>query len=131
MPPKKAAAGKGKKKKVKKKKEGLWTVQLNCWCWIDPLYDNPKGAGVGDELTVAELYRRTSQEVDSLKERLGMLSACESGSLPTWLHHAHPAERQAYARHARASEEVMRERMVEAKTVASEDKLMMKEVSTG
>ena len=25
----------------------------------------------GDELTVAELYKRTSQEVDSLKERLG------------------------------------------------------------
>ena len=28
-------------------------------------------AANGDELTVAELYKRTSQEVDSLKDRLG------------------------------------------------------------
>ena len=45
--------------------------------------------------------------------------------------HTHTAERQAYARRSRASEEVMREKMLEAKTMVDEEKHMMREISGG
>ena len=43
----------------------------------------------------------------------------------------HTAERQAYARRSRASEDVMREKMLEAKTRVDEEKLMMRDISGG
>ena len=41
------------------------------------------------------------------------------------------AERQAYARRSRAAEEVMRDRVIEAKTMVLEEKLSKKEISYG
>ena len=41
------------------------------------------------------------------------------------------AERQAFARRARASEEVMRERMMDAKTMVQEEKLSKREITYG
>lgn len=58
-----------------------------------------------------EMYKRTAQEVHSLKERL--------------------AERQEYARRSRASEEVMRDQMMEAKSKVDEEKVMKRELTYG
>ena len=44
---------------------------------------------------------------------------------------SYPAERQEYARRSRASEEVMRDRMVEAKSMIDEEKISKKELSYG
>ena len=43
----------------------------------------------------------------------------------------HTAERQEYARRSRASEEVMREKMMEARSMVDEEKLTKKELSSG
>ncbi len=68
MPPKKA---KGKKKKKGgKKKEGRLRHDISlrsCENWSSCIVVE----GGDDELSVLELYKRTSQEVDSLKARLG------------------------------------------------------------
>lgn len=57
------------------------------------------------------MYKRTTQEVHSLKERL--------------------AERQEYARRSRASEEVMRDQMLEAKSKVDEERVMKRELTYG
>lgn len=57
------------------------------------------------------MYRRSAQEVQSLKERL--------------------AERQEYARRSRASEEVMRDQMLEAKTKVDEERVTKRELTYG
>ena len=70
------------------------------------------GAGDGGgELSVEELFKRSAQEVHSLKERL--------------------AERQEYARRSRASEEVMRDQMQEAKTMVEEERVTKRELTYG
>ena len=58
-----------------------------------------------------EMYKRSAQEVHSLKERL--------------------AERQEYARRSRASEEVMRDRMIEAKSQVDEERTIKRELTYG
>lgn len=58
-----------------------------------------------------EMYKRTAQEVHSLKERL--------------------AERQEYARRSRASEEVMRDQMLEAKSKVDEERIVKRELTYG
>ena len=67
--------------------------------------------GEGGELSVEDMYRRTAQEVHSLKERL--------------------AERQEYARRSRAAEEVMRDQMLEAKSKVDEEKVIKRELTYG
>ena len=71
---------------------------------------NVTGEGEGD-LSVEERYKRSAQEVYSLKERL--------------------AERQEYARRSRASEEVMRDQMMEAKTMVNEERTIKRELTCG
>lgn len=88
MPPKKKKAGKGKKAKKGKGK---------------------KKDGDGAELTADDLYKRTTQEVHSLKEQL--------------------AERREYARRSRASEELMRDRMAESRTMVESERSSKKELS--
>ena len=58
-----------------------------------------------------EMYKRTAQEVHSLKERL--------------------AERQEYARRSRASEEVMRDQMLEAKSKVDKERVIKRELTYG
>ena len=65
----------------------------------------------GGELSVEEMYKRSAQEVHSLKERL--------------------AERQEYARRSRASEEVMRDQMLEAKSKVDEERTIKRELTYG
>ena len=68
--------------------------------------------GEGDgELSVEEMFKRSAQEVHSLKERL--------------------AERQQYARRSRASEEVMRDQMLEAKGLVEEERSIKRELTYG
>ena len=62
-------------------------------------------------LSVEEMYKRSAQEVHSLKERL--------------------AERQEYARRSRASEEVMRDHMLDAKTKVDEERIIKRELTFG
>ena len=57
------------------------------------------------------MYKRSAQEVQSLKQRL--------------------AERQEYARRSRASEEVMRDQMQEAKTMVEEERVTKREITFG
>jgi len=71
----------------------------------------PTTAGDGAGLSAEDLYKRSLQEVDSLKERL--------------------VERQQYARRSRASEEVMRDRMQEARQLVEEEKITKRELSYG
>ena len=70
----------------------------------------PLGDGGGD-LSVEDMYKRSAQEVQSLKERL--------------------AERQQYARRSRASEEVMRDQMLEAKSKVDEERTIKRELTYG
>lgn len=58
-----------------------------------------------------DMYKRSAQEVQSLKERL--------------------AERQQYARRSRASEEVMRDQMLEAKSKVDEERTIKRELTYG
>lgn len=58
-----------------------------------------------------EMFKRSAQEVHSLKERL--------------------AERQEYARRSRASEEVMRDQMLEAKSKVDEERTIKRELTYG
>ncbi|KAL5491509.1 hypothetical protein EMCRGX_G016808 [Ephydatia muelleri] len=63
----------------------------------------------GAELSLEEQYLRTVQEMGSLKDRL--------------------AEHQELARRSRASEELMKEQVVEAKAIVEEEKLCKREVA--
>ncbi|CAI8019908.1 Coiled-coil domain-containing protein 153 [Geodia barretti] len=63
----------------------------------------------GGELSVEEMYKRTLQEVGSLREQL--------------------AERKEYARQSRASEEVMRERVQEVREMVHEEQISKKDIA--
>jgi septal ring factor EnvC (AmiA/AmiB activator) len=63
----------------------------------------------GGELSVEEMYKRTLQEVGSLREQL--------------------AERKEYARQSRASEEVMRERVQEVREIVHEEQINKKDIA--
>jgi hypothetical protein len=65
----------------------------------------------GGELSVEEMYKRTLQEVGSLREQL--------------------AERKEYARQSRASEEVMRERVQEVREIVHEEQINKKDIAEG
>lgn len=72
MPPKKKA-GKGKGKKKKGKKKDGEKIPFACARCCSPFLPH-HSLLASDELTVEDLYKRASQEVDCLKERLGMHS---------------------------------------------------------
>lgn len=108
MPPKK----KGGKKKKGKKKDGQIRVHLCSLTCMSHSYVAMVCTGEGDSLlSVDEMYKRSAQEVLSLKQRL--------------------AERQEYARRSRASEELMRDQMQEAKIMVEEERVTKREITYG
>ena len=108
MPPKK----KGGKKKKGKKKDGQIRVHLCSLTCMNRSYVAMVCTGEGDSvLSVDEMYKRSAQEVLSLKQRL--------------------AERQEYARRSRASEELMRDQMQEAKIMVEEERVTKREITYG
>lgn len=99
-----------------------------------------------------EMYKRTLQEVGSLKEQLGgfflpsfqsigHLSFPLSISNSIFLTHTFSlfllfsssgeAERKEYARQSRASEEVMRVRVAEVRDMVHEEQISKKEIASG
>ena len=88
-----------------------------------------------------EMYKRTLQEVGSLREQLGRSGPVAPDNTPciystlwylllacVW---CYAAERKEYARQSRASEEVMRERVQEVREMVHEEQISKKDIAEG